>query len=70
MEERPPIWKVGANILNKQSQTAARGGSPAWELGEMLTIPHRKKLVLLQNINTCHGPGMKIWYDLSNEKET
>jgi len=22
MEERPPIWKVAANILNKQSRTA------------------------------------------------
>jgi len=22
MEERPPIWRVAANILNKQSRTA------------------------------------------------
>jgi len=22
MEERPPIWRVDANILNKQSRTA------------------------------------------------
>ena len=25
MEERPPIWKVDANILNKQSRTADKG---------------------------------------------
>jgi hypothetical protein len=25
MEERPPIWKVAANILNKQSRTAEKG---------------------------------------------
>ena len=25
MEERPPIWRVAANILNKQSRTADKG---------------------------------------------
>ena len=25
MEERPPIWWVAANILNKQSRTADKG---------------------------------------------
>jgi len=25
IEERPPIWKVAANILNKQSRTADKG---------------------------------------------
>jgi len=27
MEERPPIWRVAANTLNKQSQTADKGWS-------------------------------------------
>ena len=36
MEERPPIWRVAANKLNKQSRTADKGGPPAWGLGEML----------------------------------
>ena len=27
MEERPPIWRVDANILNKQSRTANKGWS-------------------------------------------
>ena len=27
MEERPPIWRVAANILNKQSRTADKGWS-------------------------------------------
>jgi len=27
MEERPPVWRVTANILNKQSQTADKGWS-------------------------------------------
>jgi hypothetical protein len=38
MEDRPPIWKVAANILNKQSRTD-KGGHPAWGLGEVLTTP-------------------------------
>jgi hypothetical protein len=40
MEERPQMWRVTANILNKQSRTAEWGGSPARGLGEVLTI-HR-----------------------------
>jgi len=43
LEERPPIWGVAANILNKQSRKATRGGLPAWGLGEVLTTPHLKK---------------------------
>ena len=39
MEEWFPILRVAANIPNKQSWTADRGGSPAWGLGEMLTTP-------------------------------
>jgi len=29
MEERPPVRRVNANILNKQSRTADKGGSLA-----------------------------------------
>jgi len=43
MEERPPIWRVAANVLNKQSVQSTMGGPPAWGLGEVLTTPHRKK---------------------------
>ena len=25
MEERPPVWRVAANILNEQSRTADKG---------------------------------------------
>ena len=31
MEERPPIWRVAANKLNKQSRTADEDGSPAYQ---------------------------------------
>jgi predicted P-loop ATPase/GTPase len=40
MEERPPIWRVAANILNKQSQTADKAWS-SYLGGEVLTTPHR-----------------------------
>ena len=42
MEERPPVWRVPANILNKQKRTAERGGPPTRSLDELLTIPHLK----------------------------
>ena len=35
-EERPPIWKVAADILKKQSRTYDKG------LGEKLSTPLRK----------------------------
>ena len=42
MEERPPIWRVAANKLNKQSRTAYNGWSSSLGLGEVLTAPHRE----------------------------
>ena len=33
MEERPPIWRVAANILNKQSRTADKGWSSSLGFG-------------------------------------
>ena len=33
MEERPPIWRVAANKLNKQSQTADKGWSSGLGVG-------------------------------------
>ena len=33
MEERPPIWRVAANILNKQSRTADEVWSSSLGIG-------------------------------------
>ena len=45
MEEQPAIWRVAANILNRQWQTADKVcGPPAWGLGEVLTTHHRKNV--------------------------
>jgi hypothetical protein len=44
MEERPPIWKLAANTLNKQSAQPTRSGLPDLWLGEQLTNPYRKNV--------------------------
>jgi hypothetical protein len=59
LEERPPIWRVAANVLKKQSRTADKGGPPDWGLGERLTTPHRENVFLLRNIHRQSvGPGL------------
>jgi len=47
MEERLPVWRVAANILNKQSRTADKGWSSNLGLGEVLATPQRK------NVSCC-----------------
>jgi len=42
MEERPPIWRVAANILNKQLRTADNGWFSSVGLGEVLTTSYHK----------------------------
>jgi len=39
-----PIWRVAANILNKQLRTADTGWSSSLGLGNVLTNPHRKNV--------------------------
>jgi hypothetical protein len=40
MEERPPVWRVAANILNKQSRAADKGWSSSLGLSKVLTVHH------------------------------
>jgi hypothetical protein len=56
------MWRVAANILNKQSQTADKGwyfslGGDGF--GEVLSTPYRKNISLLRNI---HRP-ILAWTD-------
>jgi hypothetical protein len=53
MEERPLMWSVAANILNKQLRTAETGSPPAWALDEVLITPHRKNV-------SCYEPFTKL----------
>jgi hypothetical protein len=71
MEERPPIGRVAANVLNNSRGQAARGDPAGWGLGKRLTTPHRENVSLLRNI---HRQSLELllilWYNLSNERET
>jgi hypothetical protein len=41
------IWRVAVNILNNNRGQPTRGGPPAWGLGEVVTAPYCKKLIML-----------------------
>ena len=49
LEEWPPVWRVAANILNKQLRTADRGLSYSLGLDEVVTTPHHKNV-------SCYKP--------------
>jgi hypothetical protein len=38
------LWKVAANVFNKQSQTAEKGWSFSWDFCEGLKPPGRKNM--------------------------
>jgi hypothetical protein len=42
MEERLAIWRVTANVLNKQSRRIDKGWSSSFGVSEVLTTLHRK----------------------------
>ena len=50
MEERPPIWREAANILNKQLWIADKGWSSILEVGRGANDSSQKH-ILLQNIH-------------------
>jgi len=71
MEERPPIWRVAANILNKLSRSAEKGCSSSLGVGRGANSSPLLKRILLRNIHKQSlGPGLIIWYDLSKERGT
>jgi hypothetical protein len=45
------LWRVAANIVNKQPRTNDMGWSSSLEVG--LTTLHRKKLILYEKRNTA-----------------
>ena len=65
MEERPPIWRVAANKLNKQSRTADEGWSFRFGVGRgannvspwipMLWNTHKARCFLLRQNNSLGG---------------
>ena len=51
MKERPPIWRVAANILNKQSLTADNGWSSSLLVGRGANNSSLLKRILLRYIH-------------------
>ena len=70
MEEQPPIWRVAANILNKQSRTANKGRSSAWGLSEVLTTLHHRNWPCYEMDTIALWPELILSYNLSNGKGT
>jgi hypothetical protein len=62
MEERSPVWRVAAKVLNKLLGTADKGWSSSLGLGEGLTTHNRENVSLLRNIyRKSFGPGLILW---------
>ena len=71
MEEQPPIWRVAVNILNKQSRTADKGWSSSLGVGLGANNSSLLKRILLRNMHRQSlGPGLILWYVLSNKRGT
>jgi hypothetical protein len=62
------IWRVPANVLNKQSRTADKGLYSSLGVRLGANNPYRKNQITLRNIRHSLGPGRIIWHDLSTEK--
>jgi len=66
IEERPPIWRVAANKLNKQSRTADEGWSSSLGVGRCANNPSLQK-TLLRNTHLRDALGtfvsavMNLW---------
>jgi hypothetical protein len=63
------IWRVAANILNKQSLTAKKGCFSSSEVGWGLTTPHHKKSECYKML--CRDSDTdNLWNNLDNRKWT
>ena len=60
IEERPPIWRVAANILNKQWWTADKGWTYSLGVGRGANNSSLVKRILLRNI---HRQRLQTWTD-------
>ena len=68
MEEQPPIWRVVANILNKQSRRVNTGWSSS--LGNVRDTNNfsAKTLALLQNGYVYLRLGLIHWFSLAQNR--
>jgi len=64
VEERSPVWRVAAHILNMQTRAADKGWFSSLGFGRDADKSSPYKPALLRNISTLLGLGLIIWYDL------
>ena len=63
------MWRVVANIFNKQPWTAENGWCYSLGVGRGANNASPQKRVLLRNVRIeSLGPGLLLWYELGNEK--
>jgi len=55
MGERPPIWRVAANTLNKQSLIDNMGWYSGLGVRDVLTTHHHKKMPCYKTSTTALG---------------
>jgi len=65
MEERPPMWAVTANIVNKQSRAADKVWSSRLGDGRGANNSSPYKHIMLRIVHEGLGPGLIFWYYLS-----
>ena len=71
MEELPSIWRIAANILNKQLRTADKGWSYSLGIGRSANNSSLLKCILLRNIHRqSPGAGLILWYHIRRERGT
>jgi len=69
-EEQPLIWRVAANIMNKQLQTYNRWWLSSLGFGQVLTTPQCKNWPRYKMNSIATGLGLILGYNLRNEKGT
>ena len=65
MEERPLIWRVAVNILNKQLRTSDKWWSSSLRVGRVARTPHHKNISVIQK---GLRPGLILWFNPHNGK--
>ena len=70
MEERPPIRRLAAHILNKQSRTVDKEWFSSLGVGRGANNSSPLKFILLRNIHRQSlGPGLIFWYDKQRKRD-
>jgi len=64
MEERPPVWRVATNILNKQLRTADKGWSTSLGVGQGAYSSSLWKRAMFRPVHTGLGLALILCYDI------